>query len=748
MTKVFNINLGGLPFTIDEDAYETLSSYLKTIHHHFRSSEGYEEITTDIEARMAELFQEKLGSRQIVSLKDVNSVISIMGTPEDFGAEPIDEPLADEPQTKYGKKFKIKTGKRLFSNPDEKVIGGVCSGIAAYFGIADPLWVRLIFILFTFVGGFAFALYLILWAILPKAITASDKLAMRGEPINASNIGKIIEEEFEHVSKKVSELGDEIKAEFGSKKKSTGSQPDGSSSADASTGGHQFRAAASEGIHVLSTIIGTLGGIIRRVLETIVKIIRPIGFIIGIALVAMLVLFWVSAVGGLFVGLPFATYLIPGSTFLTTLGAVNILIFLGVPLLMLALGVMRFFMRTNFKPRWTAGLWLFWALNLVSLMFVSVRTVREFSHGGDVGLGSNTTEIAPTDTLFIDFEDNPYRESFMSFGGDLYISDNKLICEKIRLKVEPSESNKFEIYQSNYSRGEGVGESQQLASKIDYQYRIEGNHLVLPRFFELNKGEKWRGQRVHIIVKVPQDKWVRPGKNFDWRNLDLQVDDKFSFPWWDSQYPWKMGKEGLFNPEFAKQHEEEKHDLSNYRDFTKIRLEGEVGLDIHQSGEYSVKFNKGERNNWDDVQIRQQGDMLVISGNPDGRVMLEITAPNLTELWLNNSDDVTLHDFDLASFRLVNEGEAKVVFKANVNNLDVNLSGDNRLQLVGNCNNLKASLENDARLDAGEFSVRVADITANNDSWVKISAVDTLFQHFDESSDLVSKLKTSVVIEK
>lgn len=217
MNKVFNINLGGIPFTIDEDAYEALGSYLKTIHNHFRSSEGYEEITTDIEARLAELFQEKLGNRPIVTFKDVKNVIAIMGTPEDFGADPLAE---EAPKSSSSdRKWKLKTGKRLFRNPDEEVIGGVCSGIAAYFGVQDPLWVRLLFVLFAFTAGFAVPLYIILWAILPKAETASDRLAMRGDPVNASNIGKIIEEELTHVSQKVSELGDELKAEFGSKKK-------------------------------------------------------------------------------------------------------------------------------------------------------------------------------------------------------------------------------------------------------------------------------------------------------------------------------------------------------------------------------------------------------------------------------------------------------------------------------------------------------------------------------------------------
>jgi phage shock protein PspC (stress-responsive transcriptional regulator) len=753
MTKVFNINLGGVPFTIDENAYETLSSYLKTIHNHFRSSEGYEEITTDIEARMAELFQEKMGSRQIVSLKDVNSVITIMGTPADFGAEPLDDAAtADEPKSAFGKKYKIKTGKRLFRNPDEEVVGGVCSGIAAYFGIADPLWVRLVFILFTFTGGFAIPLYFILWAILPKAESASDKLAMRGEPINASNIGKIIEEEFDHVSKKVVELGDELKSEFKSKKKGTGPQPDDDSSesgsSNASAGGHQFRAAAAEGAHVLSGIIATVGGIIRMVFETLVKVIRPVGFAIGVALVALLVLFWIVSVGGLFMGMPFSSFLNPGSTMLTTLGVVNLLIFLGVPLLMLALGVMRLFMRTNFKPRWAAGLWLFWSLNLVSLMFVGTKTVKEFAHGADFSVGANKTDFAPADTLVIDYEKNPFERSFMQFGDGLFISDEKLISENIRLKVEKSESGKFEVLQTNFARGEGMTEGQQLASKINYEYRIEGNRLVLPSFFEIPKGEKWRGQRVNLTIKVPVGKWVRPGNEFHWNDLDLQVDEQYSFPWWDSQYPWQMGKDGLFNAEFAKQHDEAEG-KTDFNGFTKINLEGDIILDIKQGGEYSVKFADGQSRP-DMVEMFQEGDQLNIKliDELDGKMELEITAPNLTELNISNGDKVRIHDFDLANMRIVNNGECRLDFQANVNKLELVLSGDNKAQLIGNCNYLTATLDNEARLDAEQLSVRVADITASNDSWVKVSAADTLHQHIDESSSLVSKLKTSVVIEK
>jgi phage shock protein PspC (stress-responsive transcriptional regulator) len=212
MNKIFNINLGGYPFTIDDDAYKHLSHYLETIHNHFRSSEGYEEITSDIENRMAELFLEEVGEKPIVTLKNVKAAITIMGTPEEFGAESLEEESVPK---SGGRKSDYKTGKRLFRNPDDEVVGGVCSGIAAYFGIQDPIWIRLLWIVLTLSGGFGIPVYIILWVIVPKAESASDRLQMRGESINVSNIGKIIEEEMDHFSEKITELGDE----FSSKKK-------------------------------------------------------------------------------------------------------------------------------------------------------------------------------------------------------------------------------------------------------------------------------------------------------------------------------------------------------------------------------------------------------------------------------------------------------------------------------------------------------------------------------------------------
>ena len=220
MKKVVNINLGGYPLTIDEDAYTVLDNYLLSISRHFSHSEGQDEIVSDIEARMAELFQEKARREPIVNLKRVNEVISIMGTPQDFGAEPI-EPTHNRDKSYSGSRHSnYKTGKRLFRDPNDKVIAGVASGLAAYFGVEDPVWLRMGLVALVVLGaGFPIFIYLLMVFLVPEAKTPSDRLAMKGEPVNASNIGRIVEEELENFGEKMDKWGEKISKKFDSKKK-------------------------------------------------------------------------------------------------------------------------------------------------------------------------------------------------------------------------------------------------------------------------------------------------------------------------------------------------------------------------------------------------------------------------------------------------------------------------------------------------------------------------------------------------
>ena len=212
MNKIFNINLGGYPFTIDDDAYVKLDKYLITIRRHFSTSEGCDDIIADIEIRIAELFNEQLKGQPIVGMREVEKMISVMGTPEEFGAT-AEEDISDRDSNSSSESRSrgYSTGKRLFRDPDEKVIAGVCSGLAAYFGIEEPVWIRLFFFLLLFTG-FAPIIYIVLWIAIPEAKTSGDKLGMRGEKIDVSSIARKVEEEINNLTDTITEMTRDFKS--------------------------------------------------------------------------------------------------------------------------------------------------------------------------------------------------------------------------------------------------------------------------------------------------------------------------------------------------------------------------------------------------------------------------------------------------------------------------------------------------------------------------------------------------------
>lgn len=179
MKQTLTINLNQIIFNIDNDAYEVLSDYLKSIEKHFEKETEGEEIINDIEARIAEKFNGILNKKKaVVNLSDVKSIIKEMGTISDITNEDDNEEQADVP----------KITKKLFRNPDKKIIGGVAAGLAEYFGI-DTYLMRLIMLaLFIPMHGLLVLAYIIMWIKVPEAKKGSDKLLMKGQPITLSNL--------------------------------------------------------------------------------------------------------------------------------------------------------------------------------------------------------------------------------------------------------------------------------------------------------------------------------------------------------------------------------------------------------------------------------------------------------------------------------------------------------------------------------------------------------------------------------
>ena len=221
MNKTVNINLGNRAFTIDEDAYELLSQYLETIKHVYRNQPDAEELAGDIEARAAELLEQRIAQgKTIITLDMTKSVIDQIGQPQEFDDDMAlgeAENANDKSGSGYGTDTQgsgaracppppftddnIQIKKRFFRDPSNKRLGGVCSGIAAYLS-ADPTWIRLAVVCLCFLSFYTAAIvYLALWIIIPEARTAADRMQMNGDKPTFDNIGKTVKGMFDKSDK-------------------------------------------------------------------------------------------------------------------------------------------------------------------------------------------------------------------------------------------------------------------------------------------------------------------------------------------------------------------------------------------------------------------------------------------------------------------------------------------------------------------------------------------------------------------
>ena len=472
MNKTININLGGTFFHIDEDAFGKLSRYLNAIKLSFKDPVGQDEIIRDIEARIAELFTEKLQSpTQVITLKELDEVITVMGQPEDYI---IDEDIfEDSPKDKQKS-----TGsyKQLFRDIDNKFVAGVSSGLAHYLSI-DAVWIRLIWILLTvFSSGFFIIIYIIFWILVPPAISTSDKLKMSREPINISNIERKIKEEASHIEEEVKNIDKEaLKRNF-------------------------------------SDFFGTVGKIVNVLLTIISKF-------IGIVFILIAIIALVSIAIGLFTGTLGA-----GSGNLLTFNYINAVIttgtplwfiyilfavLFGVPLIALfILGLKLLF--TNLKSIGRPAkviLFIIWLASIIAVGILGVKQFNEVAYDGKVIL-EETLPVQANDTLFIKMNFNKmYSHTARrnnSFKIKLNENDQKVIYStNVRLIVRATTDSLAQLYIEKKADGNTFLDAKNRADAINYRYNFINNTLLLDGYYTTETTNKYRNQNVEIIVYLP-----------------------------------------------------------------------------------------------------------------------------------------------------------------------------------------------------------------------------------------------------
>ncbi len=381
------------------------------------------------------------------------------------------------------------------------------------------------------------------------------------------------------------------------------------------------------------------------------------------------------------------------------------------------------------------GLWGFWALNLASLAAIVGFTSKEFQTGRDF-TQYEVQDLIATDTLTISLADNPYGEDWGILMDDLQISGKSLVSNDVFIHVRKSESEHFEMEQKSSSRGVNSKEARQLAETVDYQINLQGSNLILPPNFLIPKGSKWRNQKIHLYIRVPEGKYIVFENDADRKIRSMDINDDYDHPWryHSDGYLWKMESEGLICPEYIEDLQEE----FDFEEFSKIHIEGEIEVNITQGDDFEVALTD-KCNCSKYIEIVQFGDRLDISSSRHiHNAKLNITLPSLEVLDLKHTLDINVRGFEEESMDIWIENTHKRKTKAylEVGELTIKQKGNHKLEIIGEGKILKASLDHYSDLDAERYEVDVADITAKGANEIDLLVNDTLRQNIDPNVEL------------
>lgn len=492
MNKTVNINLGGMFFHIDEDAYLKLTRYFDAIKRSLNNSSGQDEIIKDIEMRVSELLTEKQKSeKHVVGLKDVDEVIAVMGQPEDYRIE--DEENANQSFNNYS----ARKHKKLYRDKENGMIGGVATGLGHYFGI-DAVWIKIIFLIFVFAGfGTGILAYFVLWIVTPEAVTTSEKLEMTGEPVTISNIEKKVREEIDSLSEKFK-------------------------NADYDKMGNQVKSGAGR-------ISSSFGDFVMTVFKIFAKFLGVILIISGISTLIMLLIGVFTLGTNIFIDFPWQNFIEAGNFTEYPLWSFGLLMFfaVGIPFFFLTLLGFKL-LSPNLKSignitKYT--LLALWIISIAILTSIGIKQATEISYDNKV-VEKKVLAIKPTDTLYIKFKYNDYYTKSLNHYREFeFVQDsaNKelIYSNDVRIHVLHTDESAPFMQIEKSARGNSFTNAKKRAEKIDYKFQVNGNHLILDNYFLTDVKNKFRGQEVDIYLYLPEGQLVKPDSSVrDYYNSD------------------------------------------------------------------------------------------------------------------------------------------------------------------------------------------------------------------------------------
>ena len=639
MKKIININLSGRVIPIEDTAYESLQRYIESLRRYFAAEEGRDEIINDIESRIAELMNDKVRKgAPAVTDEDIQEIINSMGRVEDFekaDAAEASTTAAGNTSSTYthtgtkrakGRLYRDATdkllggvcsgianymnvdpaivrllfaiitfggfgmgiliyillwiilpvrdletyvGKRLFRNPDDKVISGVAGGLAAYFDkpswvirliFAAPLVLNIIFGVFnsiffmydrdifpnlfigSFTGTFSLA-YIILWIVLPEARSPFEKMEMRGEKVDVNRIKQNVQEGMSDFKNRMGTWGEEVKSSA-----------------------QQFSARASEFANTRGKAFA------GEVADTARPVARGLGHVIGVLFKA----FFIFVAGCIALGLFAALMVIifggvawwPINNFLFTSGLQKalawgtLLFFIGVPIVGFMTWLIRRVVRVRSRNRylgWTfGGLWTIgWicAIWFAASIAKDLRAYERVTEEVQLTQPANRKLIVNVNEPEIRYSGNFGWLQSDNTGWD--ITENEMKYNNVKIRIQKSEDSVYHATIYKYSAGEGVRDAQNRAENIGFNISCTDTILNIGSGITISRASKFRGQGVMLLLQVPVNQMIRFDESIvhaynpwvirkrdkdDYRRWNRR--DRYNYDWEYSEYfEWDANKD-------------------------------------------------------------------------------------------------------------------------------------------------------------------------------------------------------------
>lgn len=467
MNKVVTCNIAGLIFNIEENAYEALSDYLKSVKNSIANSEGADEIYADIEHRIAELFTDRMSSRREVVLNtDVEAIQKALGKPEDFVIE--DEMGSGQSDKSFFSQNFEKSEKRLMRDTSNAAIGGVCSGIAAYLNW-DVVLVRIIFLIAFFVTGIGILAYIIFWIATPEANSAADRLKMQGKPVNVDTITKEVElaaarlEKYAHGVKKSRKYNDlkESGQKFG-----------------------RGFVRVFGGLLAAGTFIGIIAFLFLNLTEN------------GI---------FVDDDGENFVSLFDMSKIIFASSMQSILGWTGLLLTVLLPLIYLVIfgTVLLFDLSRKFLGKILLVFFMLWIVGIAFFAIVSVQIGRDFTFHEYT---ENHNHSVYSNSLRVEIPESYKTNDIDSELMHTVISDSRVKTSFVRLQITESRDSLFHISTTKYASGITRKKAYKRIENITHQINIiDSNRLMIDDFYQYPTNDRLRRQKVIVRIEVPKD---------------------------------------------------------------------------------------------------------------------------------------------------------------------------------------------------------------------------------------------------